>query len=82
VNGRSYTGTPGSTYDVPDFDAGALAANGWIDCGISCATSERPVATAVPNLLYPGLQVIDTTLSEVIRWDGAAWRNVLTGASV
>jgi hypothetical protein len=27
VNGRTYSASPGSALDVPDFDAGALAAN-------------------------------------------------------
>lgn len=82
INGRTYAGAAGNVYDVPDFDAGGLEANGWIGCGISGATSARPKVTDVPGLLSPGLEFIDSTIGAVIRWDGAAWRNVLTGASV
>lgn len=82
VNGRSYSGTPGSTFDILDFDAGELNANGWLDCGLSGPTSARPSAADGPNALFVGLQYIDTDVDAVIAWDGAAWRAVLTGESV
>jgi hypothetical protein len=81
VFGRSYTGTPGYTYDIESCDAEELSANGWIDCALSGPTSERPSASVGPNSLFPGLQFLDTDLDAVVVWDGATWRNVLTGAS-
>jgi hypothetical protein len=82
VNGRSYSGTPGSTFDIADFDAGELCANNWLDLGLSGPTSARPSSTTGPNALAPGLMFIDTSLSAVVCWDGAAWRDVLTGDAV
>ena len=35
ANGRTYTATPGNVLDVPDFDSGILAANGWIRIALS-----------------------------------------------
>lgn len=81
VNGRAYVGAPGTTYDVADFDAGGLAANGWIDAGQSGPTSARPATAVGPNPIFVGCLYIDTTLNAVIRWDGANWRNIITGAS-
>jgi hypothetical protein len=82
VNGRAYSLQPGSTLDPPDFDAGPLSANGWIDCGLSGPTSSRPSSAVGPNALFVGLEYIDTTIGAVIRFDGASWRNVITGAAV
>jgi hypothetical protein len=76
VNGRSYTGSPGSVLDVPDFDANVLTANNWTKVAVSGATSARPTNPA------RGMFFVDTTLAYVICWDGAAWRNPATGASV
>lgn len=84
ANGRAYSGTPGNVYDVLDADAAVLAANGWIDCGQSCATGSRPSSGVPPNAypLFVGAAYIDTSQNVVARWDGATWRNVITGASV
>jgi hypothetical protein len=83
VHTRTYSGTLGNTYDIPDYDAGPLVANGWIDCGLSGNTSQRPTGTgiSVPPL-FPGQLYIDLEANVVARWDGKNWRNVLTGASV
>jgi hypothetical protein len=82
VNGRRYSGQPGSTLDPPDFDAGPLAANGWVDCSLSGPTGSRPSSAVGVPALFVGLEFIDTTIGAVIRWDGASWRNVITGAAV
>jgi hypothetical protein len=82
VNGRAYTGTPGDTFDIADFDAGPLAANGWIDCGLSGPTSARPSSTVGPNALFAGMRFIDTTINKSIVFDGLMWRDVLTGDAV
>jgi hypothetical protein len=42
VNSRTYTGAPGAVFDVPDFDAVMLSANGWIDVAPSGSTAQRP----------------------------------------
>lgn len=78
VNGRKYVGVAGTPQNVPDFDATALEANGWIITapGGTGTTAQRPAAPAV------GLQYHDTTVAAIVKWDGKAWRNVLTGASV
>jgi hypothetical protein len=84
VNGRTYSASPGSALDVPDFDAGALAANGWIKVAPSGPTSARPTpaATRAPYIAGNGSQFFDTTLTALIVYDGATWRNPATGAAV
>lgn len=78
VNGRAYTGTTNTALTVPDFDATALEANGWvlISPAGSGATAARP---ARPN---KGLQFYDSTVGANIVWDGLAWRNHASGAVV
>ena len=45
VNGRTYSGSPGSAFDIPDFDADVLSANGWIDIDRAAPrVSDRPAA--------------------------------------
>jgi hypothetical protein len=73
VNGRTFQASVGYQ-DVADHDADMLQANGWVRGGKSGVTSARPTNPG------RGDQFIDTTLAAVIMWDGAAWRNVLTGA--
>jgi hypothetical protein len=78
VNGRSYSCALGSSISVPDQDGLVMLANGWTAASIggSGATSARP---ANPK---KGQEFHDTTLGFVIRFDGAAWRNPNSGASV
>ena len=76
VNGRSYTGAPGSVLDVPDFDANVLTANNWTKVAVSGATSARPTNPA------RGMFFLDTTLAYMVVFDGSLWRNPATGASV
>jgi hypothetical protein len=78
VNGRAYTATPGTPIAVPDFDAFELEANGWVvtAAGGTGTTAQRPASPAVNT------QYHDTTVGAIVKWDGKAWRNVLTGAAV
>ena len=78
VNGRTYTATPGMVMTVPDFDAVALQANGWIPCapGGVGSTAQRPAAPKV------GTAYLDTTVGGIVIWDGVAWRHHATGAGV
>ncbi len=78
VNGRTYKGVAGTPVSVPDFDADMLEANGWIKTapGGTGTTAARPTAPKV------GTEYHDTTVGAIIKWDGKAWRNVMTGASV
>ncbi len=76
INGRPYSGTPGTTQDVPDFDAAILEANGWSRAFEVGPTSARPAAPTRGRFFH------DTTVAAVIIYDGATWRNAITGASV
>ncbi len=85
VNGRSYTCAIGSVLTaVPYQDADELEANGWIKAEIGGATTTalRPTTTFAGMQLVAGTRLFDTTLGYVIIWDGAAWRNPSSGASV
>jgi hypothetical protein len=86
INGRTYSGAPGGVYDIQDGDAATLAANGWVRVAISGPTTARPSTSqaqapggysAQQNALF-----FDTTLDELIVYDGATWRSPATGASV
>jgi hypothetical protein len=74
ANGRTYTATPGNVLDVPDFDSGVLAANGWSRIALSGPTTARPVPAS------KGLHYYDTTVPALVIYDGATWR-LPTGAS-
>jgi hypothetical protein len=73
--------------DLPDHQAEYLAANGWLKIGTVGSTASRPsssianggagVYTAQANSHH-----VDTTLGVLVIFDGAAWRNPLTGAVV
>jgi hypothetical protein len=83
ANGRSYLVANGMQ-DVSDIDAAVLGANGWCVYGMVGPTSGRPTATD-PDMgvtFGAATKYIDTTIGAVIQWDGSAWRNVLTGATV
>lgn len=85
VNGRNYSGAPGSVVDVPDFDATVLGANGWTKVALSGPTSARPTTnptTAPPYCATRGLQFYDTTISKLIAFDGQTWRSPVDGSAV
>ena len=84
VNGRIYTPSVGAVFDVPDFDAGQLAANGWVRIAPSGATSERPASTALtpPYTAGVGTLFFDQGLNALIVFDGQAWKSPATGESV
>lgn len=78
VNGRRYSAAPGAAVDVPDMDASVLAANGWITCAPSGTTAQRPTTnpnTNPPYVAAPNFRYFDTTISALIFWDGATWRD-------
>ena len=76
LNGRTITCAAGGTVDVPFADASVLSANGWIQVAGSGTTAQRPV-NPFNNQFYH-----DTTLNLTLVWEGAAWRNPASGASV
>ncbi len=76
INGNRYTPVPGTPLDVPDQDAQILEANGWVKAFPVGATAARPATPSRQQYF------IDTTITAVIVWDGAAWRNAITGAAV
>src|SRR5450631_337078 len=68
VNGRSYTGAPGSAQDIVDFDAEVLTANHWTEICLSGPTSARPsplTGVTPPYLAKEGLQYLDTSLRQI-----------------
>jgi hypothetical protein len=70
---------------VNDSDAHVLAANGWTKVAFSGPTSARPTVNAANGPYYVASRsmfFVDTTLNAVIVFDGATWRNPITGASV
>jgi hypothetical protein len=82
ANGRTYNGVPGTSQDIPDFDAAVLAANGWTKVSLVGPTSSRPNSSM--NAFLPNRIDVyfDTTLGTSIKWDGQVWRRIDTSASV
>lgn len=76
VNGRSITCALGASIDVPMQDAMQLVANGWvmIASGV-CTTALRPTALPGGLPLPVGFDIIDTSLSSYVIWDGKTWRS-------
>jgi hypothetical protein len=87
VNGRAYSGAPGSAFDVPSFDSQMLQANAWIFLAQSGPSSARPTPTLAGAIgaegaqAGPGALFYDVTLDELIVCDGATWRSA-AGAAV
>jgi len=76
---RAYATTVGTPIDVPGDmtgDAEQLANQGFAVIAQSGTTALRP------NSPKPGTPYVDTSLNAFIFWDGANWRNAVTGASV
>ena len=82
VNGRTYSATPGSVVDVPDFDSLQLAANGWTTVAPSGPTSARPSGSLGIYPAAAGVHFYDTTVGKLIVFDGATWRSPVDGSSV
>ncbi len=84
VNGRTYSGAPGTTVDVIDMDAFVLAANGWLRVAQVGATSARPVHnSSIVGDVTTGMRFLDTTLGyEIVLDSGGTWRNPATNAAV
>ena len=75
---RAYATTVGVPLDVAGDmtgDAEQLASQGFAVIAQSGTTALRP------NSPKPGTPYVDTTLNIFIFWDGATWRNAVTGAS-
>lgn len=79
ANGRSYSCAVGSFLDVPDFDALVLMSNGWTSPAGGAQVGTTASRPARPT---KGQSFHDTTLGLVIHFDGANWRNPITGAAV
>jgi hypothetical protein len=56
---------------------------GYVSCGIGGPTTTRPTNTD-PGASASGITVgtcyLDTTLGQVVCWDGLVWRNPFTGS--
>lgn len=79
VNGRSYTYVAGTALSVPEFDAIALEANGWIrQVGTSGTTAQRPTGVTLTS----GTRYMDTTVGALLIWMNATdgWVHHATGA--
>ncbi len=85
---RSYSATQGQLIDVP----GDLAGDAGSLLGYSTSSntggpyfvliaSSGPT-TGRPTYPTPGQSFVDTTVGAVIAYDGASWRNVVTGSIV
>jgi hypothetical protein len=81
-SGRSYSSTPGNTVDIIDSDALELEANGWIHVAPSGPTSARQTGTLGAYTATPGFSYYDTTISTLVIFDGANWRDPATGGAV
>lgn len=86
VNGRTYTCAVGGTpLIVPEGDAFALLANGWLATARdgAGATTDRPVADPSTGTSAPrvGYEFYDTTVGGKVIWNGTAWILHTTGAA-
>jgi hypothetical protein len=75
---RYYSAGSGAFIDAIDGDASVLGSQGFVAVGDASGTT-----AARPNNVYlrPGFTYLDTTLALIVIWDGAAWRNPVTGAT-
>jgi hypothetical protein len=63
---------------VGDIAASSLVSQGLIQVGNSSGTTaQRPTGSGA---LFAGWQHVDTTLSKIVVWDGANWRDPISGA--
>lgn len=83
ASGRKYSGIPGSVIDVPLGDAENMGGPaGWMRFpGMSGPTSGRPKPNDPDtNAAVVATYYVDTTIGKVVMFDGATWRDVITGS--
>jgi hypothetical protein len=88
VQGRIYSGTPGSVVDIEHRqpggarDADELMIRGWTKIAPCGPTAERPSGSFGDFPALEGRFFYDTTIDALIVFDGDTWRNPATGAAV
>ncbi len=82
VNGRTYSGTPGVAQSIVFCDAAQLQSNGWTRIAPTGPSSMRPHGQTGPNSVGPGDSFFDETLNLLIVFDGASWRDPVSGSVV
>lgn len=76
VNGVPHTAQAGQVHVADDTHGAALATQSWQVLGTIGTTAQRPTApTVVPTVPVH----IDVTTGKAIFWDGANWRDPVTG---
>jgi hypothetical protein len=75
LGGRKYVPVQGTPVSVPDYDATALEANGWVRVGETGTTAQRPTTG-----LFVGRRWTDSTVGGDVVWDGKNWRHHVTGS--
>jgi hypothetical protein len=86
ANQRVYSAAGGSFIDAlgsPDAgDAASLSSQGFIPICASGPTSSRPAfATTTVGVGARGVFYLDTTIPKIVVWDGANWRDPVTGST-
>ena len=75
IYGQTYTPVAGTVYDVDGGTANYLGSNHWAKVIEVGPTASRPPRI---EMIFPHLY-LDTDLGLVIAWDGAVWRDPVTG---
>jgi hypothetical protein len=79
---RAYTATGGGFIDAlgdPNSgDASSLSSQGFLLIAASGTTAQRPNGMGIQK---PGFLYVDTTIAKVVVWDGANWRDPVTGST-
>lgn len=83
---RSYSASAGGFIDAvgdpTSGDASTLSSQGFILICQSGPTASRPnFATTTVGVGMRDVLFLDTTISKIVVWDGAAWRDPVTGAT-
>ena len=76
---RVYSAEIGVANFIPDFDAPALIANGWLPCQADENTLAGPSGER-PEAPYLGQLFTDTTVGTSMVFDGQRWRDAATHA--
>ena len=72
----------GTVLDVPDGHVSMLTAAGWVSIAQSGTTAQRPTRPGAALTEAGATRYFDVSLSLLIAFDGATWRNPATGAAV